>query len=178
MGILDWFKKDKEPEVDPLADLTLDKLKKGYLVEYDLKTWEVTAAHHYDWDGDITWEWQLTSGDEQLFLELERDDGDDWAVYTKLPFGTLGPEVRQAILDNGDPPPTVIVKGTAYHLSEMSGGRFFKDGEGPAQPLISWFYEDDEGDLYLSIEQWGEQEFDSSLGKPVQEYHFSNILPR
>ena len=178
MGIKDWFNKDKEPRLDPLADLTLDRLKQGYLVEYDLKTWEVAAAHRYDWGGgDLSWEWQLKSGDEVVFLSLERDDQDDWSLYRRLAFSALGPEVRQAILDNGDPPSTVTYEGVAYHLSETAGGHFFKNGAGPGQPLLSWFYEDEEGELYLSLEQWGEEEFEASTGIPVEEYQFTNILP-
>ena len=36
-------KQPDEPALDPLHDLVLAKLRVGYLVDYDLKTWEVTA---------------------------------------------------------------------------------------------------------------------------------------
>ena len=179
MGIKDWFTKDKEPQLDPLADLTLDKMKQGYMVDYDLQTWMVTAAHYYDWgDGDLSWEWQLTSGDTTVFLELERDDEDFWVMYRKISFGSLGPEIRKTILDKGDPPETIVYKGVSYYLDETAGGQFFKNGQPPGQPLISWFYEDDEGERYLSVEQWDEEEFDASTGVQVYEYQFTNILPK
>ena len=38
-------------------------------------------------------------------------------------------------------------------------------------------YEDESGEKYLAIEQWGETEFEASLGQPVEEYQFSDILP-
>ena len=53
-----WFgkKKKKEEELDPLQDLVLSKLKVGYLLDYDMKTWEVTEYNKYDWDdGDFTY---------------------------------------------------------------------------------------------------------------------------
>ena len=44
MGLKDIFRQKKEsPEIDPIRDLVLSKLKVGYFVDYDLKTWEVTA---------------------------------------------------------------------------------------------------------------------------------------
>ncbi len=179
MGIKDWFGKEKKPQPDPLADLSLDKMKQGYMVDYDLQTWEVAAAHHYDWgEGELSWEWQLKSGGETVYLELERDDEDDWSLYRKVPFLSLGPGIKQVILDNDDPPSTVDYRNVTYHLAETAGGHFYKNGAGPGQPLISWFYEDEEGERYLSIEQWGEEEFEASTGVPVQEYQFTNILPR
>ena len=36
----------------------------------------------------------------------------------------------------------------------------------------------DPGKKYLGIEQWGENDFEASLGEPVEEYQFTNILPR
>ena len=46
MGLMDRVfgrKKQVEAGPDPLADLVLCKLKVGYLVDYDLQTWQVTG---------------------------------------------------------------------------------------------------------------------------------------
>ena len=43
--------------------------------------------------------------------------------------------------------------------------------------MLRWSYEDEEGEVYLGIEQWGEWDFDATVGKPVEEYQFTNILP-
>ena len=56
MGLRDLFgkkakDKDRDAEPDPIADLVLGKLKVGYLVDYDLKTWEVTGYCRYEFDG-------------------------------------------------------------------------------------------------------------------------------
>ncbi|MBW2366658.1 MAG: DUF4178 domain-containing protein, partial [Deltaproteobacteria bacterium] len=74
MGLKDFFKK-KQPSDLKITDLTLSDLKMGYMVDYDLKTWQVTAHNTYDWgDGDLTLEWQLKSHDDTIYLELESDD--------------------------------------------------------------------------------------------------------
>ncbi len=180
MGLLDMFrgKKDEEPELDPLADLVLEKLRVGYLVDYDLETWEVTAHNRYRWNGGGTSEeWELTSGREKRYLELSEDDGPCWTLARKVPFGKVGSEVRNHILKHEDPPDEVTVDGKTYYLDESDGGYFDPGGTGGGEPLIKWELvgEDDEG--FLTLEQWGETELAASVGIYVEEYQFSNILP-
>ncbi|MBU2548485.1 MAG: DUF4178 domain-containing protein [Proteobacteria bacterium] len=179
MGIKDWFKKDKDPGPDPISGMTIEAMKPGWLVDYDMKTWEVAAAHFYEWgDDDISREWQLRSGDELVYLEREDDDEVEWSLNRKIAFGRLGSGIKEHVLEHGDPPDEIVVDGTTYYLEEMAGGHYFKDGEGPGQALLRWGYEDDDGKRYLGIEQWGEEDFDATLGVPVEEYQFTNILPK
>lgn len=180
MGWKDFFgkKKTSPHEPDPLKDLTLAKLAVGYYVDYDLKTWEVAAYNTYDWgDGDITYEWQLKSADETLYLEREPDDEDFWSVSAKIPLNRLPEGIDRHIIDNGDPPDEIVFEGQTYYLESSGGGHFYKDGRGEGHPLIQWEYEDDEGENYVSIEQWGEKRFEAALGRAVEEYQFTNILP-
>lgn len=176
-----FFKKKKKPEeaeIDPLSDLTLSKLKVGYLVDYDMQTWEVTGYAHYDWGGgDLSWEWQLKSAGDTLYLEREADDEDYWCVSRKIAFSRLGDAVRDHIRENDDPPDEIVFEGTTYYLEESGGARYCKDGKRPGQEMLKWEYEDDEGESFLTIEQWGENSFEAALGFQVEEYQFSNILP-
>ena len=51
MGFFDNLfgkKEKKEEEVDPL-DIRLTKLKAGYILDYDLSSWEVKEVYNYDW---------------------------------------------------------------------------------------------------------------------------------
>ena len=150
------------------------------MVDYDLKTWEVVAYNYYDWGGgDLSHEWQLKNGDGKvLFLEKESDDEDEWNLNQKIPFGRLGSKIKDQILEAGDPPNEIVFEGKTYYMEEMAGGHFHKDGQGPGKELLRWSYEDDEGRGYLGIDQWGEEDFEASLGEPVEEYQFTNILPR
>lgn len=178
MGILDFFKKNKDKDMLSVTDLTLSDLEKGYMVDYDLKTWEVMAHNWYDWGGrDITHEWQLKGIDEVVYLERESDDTDDWSLNRKLPFAQLGPEVKKHLIETGDPPDEIVFEGVTYYLEETAGGHFYKDGQSPGKEMLRWSYEDDTEERYLGIEQWGEQDFDASIGQPVEEYQFTNILP-
>jgi hypothetical protein len=43
--------------------------------------------------------------------------------------------------------------------------------------MFKWDYADDSGKYSLTIEQWGETDYELSVGREVEEYQFSNILP-
>ncbi len=63
-----WLGRSDDDSV--YEDLTLARMKVGYLVDYDLMTWEVVGYNTYDYDGFITREWELKSVNEVRFLEL------------------------------------------------------------------------------------------------------------
>ena len=71
------FNRQPPPEtdtLDPLRDLVLEKLRVGYFVDYDLKTWQVTAYGLYDFDGQKVEEWELTNDRDLRYLERYEDD--------------------------------------------------------------------------------------------------------
>jgi len=176
MGLFDIFR-SKQPEADPLADLVLDRMKVGFLVDYDLATWTVTAYNRYDFDGDAVEEWELTEGHRKRYLERGEDDGVHWALSKKIPIGSIDGDVRSQVLDHGDPPQRVTYQGTEYFLDDSAAGHMMADGDGAPQELIKWEYLDEEGEKYLTVEQWGETELEASAGVAVHEYQFENILP-
>lgn len=178
MGIFDFlFKKETKIDRDPL-NMNLSDLRYGDYVDYDMKTWQVKKAARYEWSAnDITKEWQLVSGNETLYLELESGDESSWSMSKKLLFSSLGSQIRQVIVDNGDPPETIIFDGNKYYLEISGGGFYYEEGKPLSQKLLKWDYSDESGENYLSIEQWGENDFDASTGWPVHEYQFNNITP-
>ena len=182
MCIRDRFKKkDQEEALDPLSDLTLSGLKKGYYVDFDLKTWEVMAHNRYDYNGDWTDEWELTSANEVRYLELEVDDDETWVLYRRISLSDIQEDVRAAILEEDDPPNKVTFDGTAYEAESSDAGYFHRNGgetqDGVGKEFVNWTYFDETERLVLVVEQWGEDEFAAAAGEFVQTYMFSNILP-
>ncbi len=173
-----WLDRKKAAGPDPIADLTPAKLKVGYYLDYDLKTWEVTGAHRYDWgDGDETFEWQLKSHDDTIYLEREPGDEDYWSISRKIAVQRLGAAIIQHIKANEDPPEEIVYDGTSYFLEESAAGHFFQTEQSAGRELLRWDFIDDQEEKILSIEQWGENEFEAAVGIMVQEYQFTNILP-
>ena len=180
MGLLDRFRrKNDEPlEVDPLQDLVLEKLKVGYLVDYDLKTWRVTGQGRYRFnDGRTSDEWELTEGHDKRYLELARGDGTYWSLSKTIPIGAIGGDVRQHILEHDDPPDEVVYQGSTYYLEGSVGGGYTEPGDGRRRDLILWEFADEDEESFLSILQWSETEFSAASGVFVEEYQFTNILP-
>lgn len=178
MGFFDFFsKKNKKAERD-ILNLTLPDIRPGDFVDYDMKTWKVGQRGFYEWgEDDVTREWQLVSGNDTVYLEMEMEDEASWSVSRKISFQSLGDNVKKAISENGDPPETILYQGVEFHLEISGGGHYYEDGRPLSQKLLKWDYADDKGERFLSIEQWGENEFDASEGTPVQEYQFNNIIP-
>lgn len=178
MSWKNFFKKKKSKSPDPITDLTLSNLKTGFMVDFDMKTWMVEASHYYDWGaGDITYEWQLKSYDDVIYLEREPNDEDYWCISRKIPMNSFDLDIRKHITENGDPPEQIVFEGINFNLDESGGGLFYQDSKGTGKEVLTWDYMDKSGKKLLSIEQWGETEFEASIGEPVQEYQFTNILP-
>lgn len=166
----------KEPELDPLRDLILSKLKVGYLLDYDLQTWQVTGYARYDFDGDRVDEWEIVAAGDKRFLEREAEE-EGWSLAQKIPIGAIDGDVRNHIKEHEDPPDRLSYEGVDYYLDDSTAGHFYPSGEGEGQPLIKWEYVDKGEERFLTVEQWGENEFEASAGIFVEEYQFSNILP-
>jgi hypothetical protein len=177
MGLKDLFKK-KEDDFDPLRDLELSKLRVGYYVDYDLKTWEVTDYNKYDFgEGYTTDEWELTAGREKWYLERSDNDEVEWTFSKKIPIGAIEGEIRQYIIEHDDPPEQVVCKGKKYYLDESGTGYLYEGGKGPAKEFVYWDFIDEEDEHFLTIEQHGETEFEAAEGYYVEEYQFTSILP-
>lgn len=180
MGWKDFFgKKSEDKAPESFENPTLGDIKVGYMIDYDLKTWEVTAYNYYDWgEGDITEEWQLKAHDDTVYLELESDDEDEWSIGRPIQFASLGGDVRNRLFEKGAPPDEIQYDGITYYLDTVGGGRFYKNGKGSGEEFYIWSYEDEEGEHFLSIEQWDVDEFEAGVAISVEAYQFSNILPR
>ncbi len=179
MGFLDRFRRAPKAQtpVDPLADLVLDKLRVGYLVDYDLHSWKVTDYSRFKFnDGRSAEEWELTQSREKIYLERMIGDGEFWSLARSIPIGALG-STRSHILKHEDPPEQIEYDGTLYYLEGSVGGEMLgSDGDSSAE-LIVWEFADDEERNFLSIQQWSETEITASVGHTVEDYQFTNILP-
>ena len=177
---MNWnpFKKKKEESeaLDPLS-VTLSDLKPGYVLDYDLKTWQVTAQHYYDYEGDRVDEWELSCGDDVAYLERAEDDSISWGLTRKIPVSNIEGNIRAHMSKYDDPPDEVTCNGVIYYGESSAVGSFHKDGGDEGQEFIIWNYFDESGKLTLSLDQWDEDAYDASVGEVVEEYQFSSILP-
>lgn len=174
----DFFKKrKKELEYDPTQISILD-LRKGWIFDYDLQTWEATEEYEYDWGGgNFTHEFKIVSGNSTAFLHIENDDEVFCTMTTKLNFAALDEKIEERIIGKGRPPKKIKLKGIKYYRDAERPG-FFRNIESEDwSEFISWDYYDEDERRTLAIEQWNEREFEASVGLVVPETDFTNILP-
>ena len=168
-------KKGVDDGPDPLADLVLEKLKVGYLVDYDLRTWRVTGYSRYRFSGmsDIE-EWELTADGEQRYLERA---GDAWSLSYRIAIGDIAGDVRRHILDHEDPPADHRLPGRRVPSRRLLRGPPAAGRRGAGEPVIRWEFMDESETGFVGIEQWGETEFTAAAGSAVEDYQFTHILP-
>lgn len=184
-----WLGK-KESE-DAYEELVLGAMKIGFLVDYDLDTWEVIGVNVYDYEGFLTREWELRCKDEVRFLERAEDDGQiEWTLTRRVSLGEVEGDVAGAILDGRDPPEVVTYKDRAYHAVESSTGIQRPADADPDEEeadqeetdedvggeFASWSYESEDRRVLYAIQR-GEREFVAYEGEYVEEYQFTDILP-
>jgi hypothetical protein len=179
-----FFKKrKKEQEAEKLhydpTNLHVRDLRKGFVIDYDFKSWEVTAEYEYDWGNEyFSYEYKLVSADDSLFVYVEEDDELTIIVSRKIPFGRLDDEVEEAIKKKGKPPKKITYEGITFYRNSESVGFFKEIGtSGMSEEFINWEYTDETGKFILNIEQWDDDVFAAALGEQVSENAFSNILP-
>ncbi len=166
-----------------LTDIRLDSMRMSDLVDYDLKTWEVTGQCVYDYEGFPAQEWQLTSGEDVRFLERSEEDGKtEWTLTRSIAVDDIEQDVIAAISADRDPPDTIYFDSRAYEATESDSGvqrDVDRDGSTSAseeRTFVNWCYAAEDGRV-LFVVQWGEQRFTAYEGEYVEEYSFTDILP-
>lgn len=161
---------------EPVDDPSLDQLREGYMLDYEMRTWEVTKHAKYDYEGWPADEWTLENGDDLLFLEYEYDDGDVFLLSTPAEITDVtvdGTSFRQVVREE-EPPGTVTYQGTEYVLAEE--GTATRTVDDRTNDLHYWVYEADEG--FVAVERYGSSDWNVYDGREVEPYEFDNILPR
>ena len=191
MPLSKWIGKKKRGRDDePIGDYTLSKLRPGFLVDFDLQTWQVTAIKTYDYEGEKAIEWELrAAGGEVRFLERSEADGRVEMSLTKsISIRDFEEDVMGTILEEEDPPEIVTRSGREYAAIEASTGtqaavddeqeETDKDAacDPPGRPFVSWTYASKEGRVVYVV-RWGDRDFSAYEGEYVEEYQFTDILP-
>ena len=178
MGIFDRFKK-KTPDYDP-NNITIHDLRTGFMFDYDLKTWIIKEEYAYDWGSNyFTREFKVDSGDDSAYLHIDENDDLIMIFSGKVMVRAIDENIPEEIINHQQPPKKLSYKDTIYYLDKESPGYFSDDPENDDSwtEMISWDYYDEKGNFTISVEQWGERDFEASHGVMVKDYEITNILP-
>ncbi len=181
MGIFDWlFKKQTpQPDYDPL-NIKITDLKKGFVFDYDMKSWIIRQVFEYDWGNNyFTREYKVDSGDDVAFLSVEVEDEYTITFTRKVKPRQIDEDLPEYIIEHNYPPKKLFYKNKKFFRESETPG-YFRDLGKPGSRLmevISWEYYDADQKEVIFVEQWGEREFDAAYGKVLKEFEISNILP-
>lgn len=172
MGLFDFLSKKKAPQ----AERTLLTMKKGDIVDYYLKSWEVKSVGDYDWGNNIfSKEYELDSGDEKLFLHVTENM--KCSVTKQVPIAKINSELKNRIVGTDEPQREFSYNGDIYALFESGQGYYSEEAE-DASAFVSWDFTDKEEKKLISISRWGEMDIESFVGTFVEPLEFSNIIPK
>ncbi|PSQ97904.1 MAG: hypothetical protein BRD55_00420 [Bacteroidetes bacterium SW_9_63_38] len=177
MGFFDsLFGSSDDSSDESVDDPSLDELREGYMLDYEMRTWEVTKHAKYDYEGWPADEWTLENNDDLLFLEYEYDDGDVFLLSEPADITdvTADGESFRVVLRDSEPPGTVMHDGTEYVLAEE--GPATRTVDNRTNKLRYWVYE--HGDDFVALERYGSSDWNVYVGREVEPYEFDNILPR
>lgn len=181
MGLFDFLKKKTEKTFTPVS-LTVENMQKGWVLEYDMKNWVVSEVYEYDWgNNNFSVEYKIDSGNETYFLSVEKDDHTILSLTRKVKIRAIDENLPDHIKQNETPPKKLVYNGVTYFMETERPGYFrnvANESNGDEwEEFIAWEYEDETGQKVLTIEQWGEHDFDAAAGVIIPEHQISNILP-
>jgi hypothetical protein len=175
--MLDWFRKDKKENPinipESIVEVQLDDV-----VDYEMKSWKVEEDASYDWgNNEFSKEFKLNAGDEKLFLHIGEDDELELSVSRKAKWSVLQGNIRNQVLEYGEPPNVLVMDGITYNLSDSGGAKYRSISRGSGWEHFSfWEYEDADEELLICIEYW-DGDWELSIGKYVESFEFSLFRP-
>ncbi|WP_196889776.1 DUF4178 domain-containing protein [Aureivirga sp. CE67] len=178
MGLFDFFKKKENERHYDALNIKVEDLDKGFIFDFNMKSWEVVEVYEYDWGNNFfTREFKISSHDETGYLGIEMDDELLITFSKKVPVRKIQNDLPDFIQRHDTAPRQLFYEGKNFFLDEISPGYFRNVENENWSEFREWSYEDDSEEYVLTVEQWGEHDFEASFGHYVNLREITNILP-
>jgi len=168
------------PENDPMR-LGIINIKAGYLVDFDLTTWEAVQEWQYDWDNENSGkEFRLLNEKETLHLYM-RNEGTQLHTILgrKVNIFSIDRELGEEIQTNSRPPSVINYQEIDYFRENTKiGWRHDLTAKTTANKLTVWEYFDETMTFFMRIEQFEEQTYKATVGEVISPFEFSNVLSK
>jgi len=163
-------------DIDTQIDFEVKDLKKGYFLDYDLKTWQITDFAVYTWDNGIKdYETTLFDGIEKLYLTYETSN-EASSMYWDVKIDMVWKAARQLIRGDKDlSMNTFAYKGQDYHFAGEGSAlvRNSKESYG----MVNWLFESADTKQLVSINKYDDGFIDAYAGIKLSKHQISNITP-
>ncbi|MEN7546640.1 DUF4178 domain-containing protein [Rapidithrix thailandica] len=170
--------KEMDFSYDP-ANLSVENLETGYLVDYDLKTWQVAQHEQYDWNETASEKVvTLVHETETLILHLCKEY--NFTVIQRmdpLSIHAIQNGLEQKLLKGIMPDNILTVKDRLFYRdTRMEGWYFNLSKNKKAQKVTLWEYFDESRKQHLRIEVRGKN-VKAWTGVQLSVYEFDEVLP-
>lgn len=173
----DQIPRRKEVKYNP-TNLTIKNLLKGFVLTYNLKSWEVIYEAQYDW----------ANGESDKLYRLSGEDNSHILVYVREEMGLLTPFIEDKLQSNEQTqafgklnaqtaPTELDFNDDHYRKLNYSAGKMFVSGSQNFSEMAQWFYVSAATEKSLRIVQFTHGEVAVFMGKQAKEMEFTNILP-
>jgi hypothetical protein len=177
--MFDWFfnlfKTKKEEEQPIKIDYNVHDLKKGYLLDYNLESWEVLAAYTYRYKGYSSKEYKIRSSSETLFLNVSDSNSLLLGLSREANINNIDSGLRSSVA-MGQPPTRITWDGDTYNLKESAKGEFADDARSDWASFSSWEYVDAANKKFVYVSKWEDDSIECYVGDYLKEHEISSIL--
>lgn len=162
---------------DPQVDFAIGDLKKGFILDYDLHSWEVKEVAVYTWDNGVKeFEYHIFDGKQNLFLGYAPTDN-KVNIFWEAAADIVWPGVRQKLREGKD------ITGDEF---DYEGKKYHFSGEGTAMisnsiekfEMQNWLFESEDEKNIISFNKYEDQTIGVYVGMWINFHAISNILPR
>ncbi|MDW7690876.1 DUF4178 domain-containing protein [Flammeovirgaceae bacterium SG7u.111] len=169
-----------KPTYDP-TDLTVGNLQTGFLLDYDLKTWEVVNENQFDWyNGQSESEYKITADTRQKFLNVRIENGQEVVIDFKIiSIYAINNRLEAEITLRNKPANILTFNEMPFYREGMTKeGIFFNiTTKDHGKKIDVWEYFNEARTEVLRIERHG-KDFRTFYGNVVSTLQFSDILPK
>ena len=162
---------------DTKIDFDIPDLKKGYIFDYDMSSWEVEDVVVYTWDNGVKdLEFNIFNGKDKMYLNYEKA-GSQVSIFWEAKLNDVWAEARNNIRKKVD---------ISEREFKYKGNTYYFAGEGSAKVSSStetfhmqnWLFQTDSDDSLVSINKYEDNSMEVYVGKKLKLHEISNILPR
>lgn len=177
--MFDWFfnlfGKKKEEEAPIKIDRTVHDLEVGYILDYDLESWEVLASYTYRYKGHVAKEYKIRSSNETRFLNVSDSNSLLLSISKEANINNVDASLRSSVLNN-QPLARIDLGGVVYTLKEASKGQFTDDRLQDWASFASWEYVNSSTNQFIYVSRWEDGSVECFVGEYLKEFQISNIL--
>ncbi len=161
---------------DVTINHTVRDLKKGWILDYDLRSWEVKGTAIYKWEnGSTDHECTLNDGKTTRYLSFSVGDSLKLSIFDDANLDAINGQLRSRAL-SGNPLQEFVYRQRQYRL--VDGGRAFVKSDAEEYEMENWLYADTDHQQLVSVNSYGDHSAEAFTGQYIKEIDVSNILPR